>query len=302
MTDPNPIEVPAEAQATLAVPDDLAFTKERRGKLGVFFWICVGWLGITIASSMFAPLLHLQNPNAAPFVNENASPSLSHWFGTDQQGQDLFSRTVFGGRVSIEVGFGAIIFANIIGGTLGMLAAYRRGKLDLILSSVMYTILAFPATIFVLGLLSFWQPRNIYKIILIIGIAAVPLVYRVIRAATLSVATRDYVLAAKVQGATTRRIVMRELLPNIAPTAMSFFLIGIATVVLLEGGLSFLGVSVDPSQTPTWGNMVALGHNYLQSNPWMTLFPSLAICLFLLSLNFAGDRLRAYFDVTEVKL
>jgi peptide/nickel transport system permease protein len=166
---------------------------------------------------------------------------------------------------------------------------------------MMYVLLAFPAIIAVIAVLSFWTPRSILKIIIVIGAASIPLVYRVVRAASLSVATRDFVTAAKVQGASSLRILLREILPNITPIMVSFLLIGIASVVTLEGALAFLGLSVNPP-TPSWGNMINESRTVLAQNPWLVLFPSLALCLFLLSLNFIGDRLRTYFDVSEVKL
>jgi peptide/nickel transport system permease protein len=113
--------------------------------------------------------------------------------------------------------------------------------------------------------------------------------------------SRDFVIAAKVQGATDRRIIFRELLPNIAPVGISFLLIGIATVVTLEGALAFLGLSINPPQ-PSWGNMINESRTLLSQNIWIAIFPALALCLFLLSLNYIGDRLRSYFDVSEVKL
>jgi peptide/nickel transport system permease protein len=182
-----------------------------------------------------------------------------------------------------------------------MLAAYRRGRFDAILTTIMYLLLAFPAIIATIAVLSFWTPRSLFKIIVVIGIASVPLVYRVIRTATLSVATKDYVIAAKVQGATDRRILLKELLPNIAPIALSFFLIGVATIIILEGALAFLGLSVNPP-TPSWGNMINEARTVLSQNVWLAFFPSLALCLFLIALNFIGDRIRSHFDVTEVKL
>ncbi|HSN02596.1 MAG TPA: ABC transporter permease, partial [Acidimicrobiales bacterium] len=168
-------------------------------------------------------------------------------------------------------------------------------------TTVMYVFLAFPAIVAVIAVLSFWTPRSLFKIIVVIGLASVPLVYRVIRTATMAIATKDYVIAAKVQGATDRRILVKELLPNIAPIGVSFLLIGIATVVTLEGALAFLGLSVNPP-TPSWGNMINESRTVMSQNPWLVLFPSLALCLFLLCLNFIGDRLRSHFDVTEVKL
>jgi peptide/nickel transport system permease protein len=276
-------------------------SRKKGEPLGILFWICVGWIALNVFVAIFANVLPFQNPLNEDFTVLNSAPSLHHLFGTDDLGRDILARVAFGSRVSISVGVGAMIIGFGVGAPLGMLAAYRRGRFDGILTTVMYVMLAFPAIIATIAVLSFWTPRSLTKIIIVIGIASIPLVYRVIRTATLSVATKDYVIAAKVQGATDRRILMKELLPNIAPIGISFLLIGIATVITLEGALAFLGLSVT-APTPSWGNMINEARTILQTNPWLVIFPSLALCLFLLCLNFIGDRIRTHFDVTEVKL
>jgi peptide/nickel transport system permease protein len=267
---------------------------ERKRRLGVLFWICVGWLAINAFGAIFANVLPLPNPLAQNYNAVNVGPSLHHLLGTDDLGRDIFSRIVYGSRISIEVSLGSMLIGFGIGAPLGMLAAYRRGKFDTILSTVMYVFLAFPAIIATIAVLSFWTPRSLLKIIIVVGIAAIPLVYRVIRGATMNFATRDFVVAAKV-------ILVKELLPNVAPVGVSFLLIGIATVVTLEGALAFLGLSVN-APTPSWGNMINESLSILQVNPWLAIFPSAAMCLFLLCLNFIGDRLRSHYDVSEVKL
>lgn len=274
---------------------------EKGEPLGVLFWICTGWVVLNVLGAIFANVLPLQNPLYEDFNNINVGPGLHHLFGTDDLGRDIFARVVYGSRVSITVGVGAMLIGFGVGAPLGMLAAYRRGKFDTILTTVMYVLLAFPAIIATIAVLSFWTPRALAKIILVIGIASIPLVYRVIRTATMSIATKDYIIAAKVQGATDRRILIKELLPNVAPIGVSFLLIGVATVITLEGALAFLGLSVNPP-TPSWGNMINEARTVMAQNPWLVIFPSLALCLFLLCLNFIGDRLRSHFDVTEVKL
>jgi peptide/nickel transport system permease protein len=273
----------------------------RKKRLGILFWICVGWLALNFIGAIFASVLPIQDPLTQNYNAVNAGPSLAHYLGTDDLGRDIFSRIVFGSRVSIEASLGAMLIGFGIGAPLGMLAAYRRGKFDSILTAVMYVVLAFPAIIATIAVLSFWTPRSLLKIIIVIGIASIPLVYRVMRSATLAYSTKDFVIAAKVQGATDRRILMKELLPNVAPVGVSFLLIGIATVVTLEGALAFLGLSVNPP-TPSWGNMINESLSILQTNPWLAIFPSLAMCLFLLCLNFIGDRLRSHFEVSEAKL
>ncbi len=278
-----------------------ASQRVRPKKLGVLFWICVGWIGLNVLAAIFASVLPLPNPLYQNYAAINVGPSLHHLLGTDDLGRDIFSRIVFGSRVSIEVSLGAMLIGFGLGAMLGMLAAHRRGKFDTILSAVMYVFLAFPAIIATIAVLSFWTPRSLFKIIVVVGVAAIPLVFRVIRSATLNYASRDFVLAAKIQGASDRRILMKELLPNVAPIGVSFLLIGIATVVTLEGALAFLGLSVTPP-TPSWGNMINESLSILQQNPWLAIFPSLAMCLFLLCLNFIGDRLRSHFEVSEVKL
>ena len=275
---------------------------EKKEPLGVFFWVCVGWLGVNLLAAIFANFLPIWGPqDSNNYVDLNTGPSFSHVLGTDDLGRDILSRIIYGARVSLGVSFGAMFLAFFIGGIFGMYAAYRRGKLDLILTSVSLVFLAFPSIIAVIAVLSFWTPRSILKITIVIAVTSIPLVYRVIRAATLSAATKDYVLAAKIQGATDRRIMTKELLPNILPTAVSFVMIGIASVIVVEGSLAFLGLSTNVT-TPSWGNMINESRSVMQVNPWLVLFPSLAMCLLILSLNFIGDRIRSYYDVSEVKL
>lgn len=276
----------------------------RRKRLGWFFWGCAGWVAVNVLAAALANVLPIQSP-LTQSAAVNTGPSAAHWLGTDDLGRDIFARIVYGSRVSLEVGFGAIAIGLLLGGTLGMLSAYRRGAVDAVVNAASYVLLAFPALVAVIALVTFWG-HDLWKIILVIGIASAPLLFRIIRAATLSYATRDFVTAARTLGATDRRIVTRELLPNILPATVSFSLIGVATVIVLEGTLAFLGLSVPPP-TPSWGNMLneslqGLNSTPGVSNPWLVLFPAVAMFLFLLAVNLVGDRLRQHVDVAEGNL
>jgi peptide/nickel transport system permease protein len=301
----------ARAQVSVAAPASLYADEENEvdptaKKLGLFFWICVAWIGLIIVLALIANLLPLPNPTYQNYAGpQNAGPAWGHLLGTDDLNRDIFSRLIFGSRVSLVVGFGGALLGLVIGGIPAMISGYRRGRIDTLLNTSSYVLLAFPAIVAVIVIVTFWG-HNLWKITLIVGIAGSPLIFRVVRASTLSYATRDFVLAAKALGASDRRILAREILPNIMPTIVSFGLIAVATIIVLEGSLAFLGLSVQPP-TPSWGNMLNESATLLsgskgQTNPWLVIFPASAMFSLLFSLNVVGDKLRSYFDVAEVKL
>jgi peptide/nickel transport system permease protein len=299
----NTSEAFADIQEEITADEAADYTKK---KLGVLFWICCGWIVLVALMATFASLLPLPNPDLGNYNSvQNAGPGWGHLLGTDDLYRDIFSRLVYGARVSLVVGFGGALIGMILGGVPAMYSAYRRGRVDTALNTTSYVVLAFPALVAVIAIVSFWG-HNLWKITLIIGVFSAPLIFRVVRASTLSYATRDFVLAAKALGASDRRILTRELLPNIMPTIVSFGLIAVASIIVLEGTLAFLGLSVQPP-TPSWGNMLNEGASLLtgakgQTNPWLVIFPASAMFLLLISLNIVADKLRAYFDVTEIKL
>jgi peptide/nickel transport system permease protein len=301
------VAIESEAFADLKeelVADEAAETTKK--KLGVLFWLCCGFIVLVAVLATFANFLPLPNPDLGNYNSvQNGGPSLSHWLGTDDLYRDILSRLIYGARVSLVVGFGGALLGLVIGGIPAMISAYRRGRIDTALNTTSYVVLAFPAIVAVIAIVSFWG-HSLWKITLIIGIFGAPLIFRVVRASTLSYATRDFVLAAKALGASDTRILTREILPNIMPTIVSFGLIAVATIIVLEGSLAFLGLSVQPP-TPSWGNMLNEGASLLtgakgQTNPWLVIFPASAMFLLLISLNIVADKLRAYFDVTEIKL
>ena len=275
-------------------------------KLGPFFWVCAAFIGLVVLLALIANVLPLPNPSFQNYsAPQNAGPGWGHLLGTDDLNRDILSRLIYGSRVSLIVGFGGALLGLLLGGVPAMVSAYRRGRIDTFLNTASYIVLAFPAIVAVIAIVTFWG-HALWKITLIIGIAGAPLIFRVVRAATLSYATGDFVLAAKALGASDRRILAREILPNIVPTIVSFGLIAVATIIVLEGSLAFLGLSVQPP-TPSWGNMLNESATLLsgsagQTNPWLVIFPASAMFLLLFTLNVVADKLRSYFDVTEVKL
>ena len=267
--------------------------------LGFLFWFAVCFVGLILLSAILANLLPLQNPNFQNYTALNQGPSGAHLLGTDDLGRDLLSRLIFGSRVSLIVGFSGVAIGLIIGGTAGLVSGYRGGRLDVALNAVSFIILAFPAIVAVIAIVTFWG-ASLLHITIILGVATIPLMYRVIRASSLSFAQRDFVVAAKTMGATDSRIVLREILPNVIPVTVTFSLITMAGLIVIEGTLAFLGLSV-ALPTPSWGNLINEGtsNGALSTDPFIMLWPALAMFLLLWSINLIGDRLRQRFDIRE---
>lgn len=277
-------------------------------KLGVGFWLAVGWLGLLISLAVLAPVLpFVDDPNARGDIDAlQAPPSAEHWFGGDDIGRDVFARVIWGARVSLFIGVAAVAFGFIIGGTLGLTAGYFSGRYERIVIGAMDIMLAFPALVLALALVTFLsepgtQNATLGTVTLVLTILAVPALARITRAATLTFAQREFVTASRALGARNSRIISREILPNVLPPMAAFALIAIAIVIVAEGALSFLGLSV-ASPTATWGNLIEQGRNKLSDAPWISLFPCAVMFLTLLSFNYVGDQLRRYFDVKEINV
>ena len=267
--------------------------------MGILFWLAIGWVSLVVLMAVLANVLPLPNPNFQNYSAINAPPSVHHLLGTDDLGRDLFSRLVFGARVSLVVGFVSVAIGMLIGGTLGLISGYKGGRLDVALNAGSFVLLAFPAIVAVIAILAFWG-QSLFKITVILSIAVIPLLYRVVRASSLAFANREFVIAARTLGAKSSRIVFREILPNVVPVAVTFGLITVAGVIVIEGSLAFLGLSV-PAPTASWGNMISEGtsNGTLNINPYVMLWPVLSMFLLLLSINLIGDRMRQRFDIRE---
>jgi len=289
------------AEATVGITSPVP-TRARR-PLGPVFRISAGWVLHMIQLAVLAPVLPLTNPSTHNYSAVNAGPSIHHLLGTDDLGRDLFSRVIFGSRPSLVIGFLPVVIGLVLGGFTGLLAGYRGGIADGVLNAASFVILAFPALLAIMVVEQFWTPVSLGKLTLMFAVIATPLLFRIIRATTLSFANREFVVAARALGARTNRILLRELLPNVIPAAVAFALIGVATAIVLEGALAFLGLSI-ALPSPSLGNIINEGvnNNLLQSNPYIAVWPSLYIFLILTAHNLMADRLRSAFDIRDVKL
>ncbi|MDH7943673.1 ABC transporter permease [Pseudohongiella sp. SYSU M77423] len=267
---------------------------------GTGFWLAAGWLLLVAACALFATVLPVRDPLDPVIVNRLNAPFTTNWLGADGLGRDMLSRLVHGARVSVVISLTAVSIGMLIGGSLGILAGYFRGRFERALMAVLDVILAFPWLVLLLALVAFIG-QSLMAISLAIGLLWIPAYARVARANTLSVVQREYVLAARAMGASTLRILLREVLPNVILPVLAYGLVAMGLVVIVESALAFLGLSVEAPQ-PTWGGMIAEGKRHLAIAPHVALVPSITMFLTVLSLNYVGDRLRSRFEVKESNL
>lgn len=297
------VTAPAASASTVAdavEPSEPVLTR----RLGVMFWLAVAWIVALALAAIFAPWLPLNDPDKSIIITGEPppyKPSWDLWFGSDTNARDVFSRTIFGARVSLVVGFAAIAFGMIVGGTLGILAGYFRGWADKIISFFFIVMLSFPALVLAI-LITSLVDRSLLTISLTLGVLAVAPVGRLARATTIQYADREFVVAARTIGASHRRIIVRELLPNVVIPMGALALLGMAVAIVAEGSLAFLGLSV--SEGATWGKVIVdgSGSRDLQNSPWMALSPIFMLFVTVVALNYCGDKIRAHFDVKEISL
>ena len=265
------------------------------------FWSRYGMLtagaGIVLvmsAAALLAPWLAPHDPTALAVDQILQAPSMAHPFGTDGLGRDVLSRMLYGGRVSLWVGFVAVGLSVAIGLALGLTAGYFGGLTDEAIMRGVDVMLCFPSFFLILAVIAFLEP-SLTNIMVVIGLTSWMGVARLVRAETLTLRNRDFVLAAKVAGAGSGRIIFGHILPNaLAPVLVSATL-GVAGAILTESSLSFLGLGVQPPM-PSWGNILMEGKDVLIIAPWMSFFPGLAILVTVLGYNLLGEALRDLFD------
>ena len=285
--------------------------KTKRKGLGFGGWFAIAWLGLLVFAGVFASVLPLDDPAAEVTTPQLAPFQGGHLLGADANGRDMLARVIYGARTSLLIAVLAIGFGLIVGGTLGLLAGYFRNWVGNVLSSFFDILLAIPQLVLALSLVSVLKGDpsspdgthlNIIAILVFaLGLVSIPLLARITRASTLSWSQRDFVTAARAQGASHARILWREVLPNVAPAIMSIALLGVAIVVVAEGGLAILGASVEPPQA-TLGSLVATGKPDLTEAPFLVWIPVFAIFLTAAALNYLGDLVRDRFDVRESAL
>jgi peptide/nickel transport system permease protein len=244
--------------------------------------------------SLLAPLIVPYDPNHINAWQVLAPPSWQHWFGTDDLGRDVFSRVLYGASISLKVGFVAVGIAVVIGTVVGLVSGYYSGIVDAALMRVVDIMLCFPAFFLILAVITFLRP-DIWVIMAIIGLTGWMGVARLVRAETLSIREMDYIMAARCIGCSPARIIFRHILPNAVSPVLVSATLGVAGAILTESALSFLGIGVQPP-TPSWGNILTSGKDYIEFAWWLSLFPGLAILVTVLAYNLLGEGIRDALD------
>jgi peptide/nickel transport system permease protein len=254
------------------------------------------WLAIVIALSATANILPLKSPVAILTTSQPREAPAFRWpepLGTDNVGRSVLSRVIFGARESLLVAFGAVGLGLVVGSLLGMAAGFRRGKFDGALGLGIDFLLAFPALVLLMAIAAFATP-SVHELILALALLLVPGFARLSRAGTLSTSQQDFVLSARVIGATNRWILLRDIMPNIIVGLITYGAIALSGIMVAEGTLSFLGLGIPPP-APSWGSMISAGVSNLQDYPFLVFVPAIALLLTVLALNLVGDWLRERF-------
>lgn len=256
----------------------------------------VGFMIITsiLLFALTAPFIAPYDPDAIDVKAILLSPSSVHLMGTDGLGRDVFSRMLYGARISLMVGFVAVGIATAIGIVLGAIAGFYRGWVDTFIMRIVDVMLSIPTFFLILAVIAFLTP-SIWNIMIVIGLTSWMGVTRLVRAEFLSLRNREFVLAAQTLGAKDVRLIFTHLLPNSLTPIIVSSILGIASAVLVESGLSFLGLGVQAPQA-SWGNILTDGKEYIQFAWWLSLFPGLAILITVLGYNLLGDGLRDAFN------
>ncbi|MDD5800073.1 MAG: ABC transporter permease [Coriobacteriales bacterium] len=291
----------AEAEAKVAPeeekPDSLAsdvWYSLRGNKAALISLVVIAVLVVIAIVTTLFPQVLPYDPYEQDLSASFQAPSAAHWFGTDQQGRDIFCRILVGTRISLSVGLLAVAISLVIGVTLGAIAGYKGGIVDTIIMRIMDMMLAIPSILLAIAFMAALG-KGIDKAVVAIGLVSIPEYARIVRSQILSVKENDYVAAARVIGDKDSVIIMRHVLPNVAPSIIVRATLGISGAILDCAALGFLGLGVQPPAAE-WGDMLGRGRNYIFSAPYTMIFPGLAITVTVLAFNLLGDGLRDAFD------
>ncbi len=283
-------------------------------------WFGVAWLAVLLFHAVFAgwlPWVRGENERVSGAANYAFGPGLDFWFGSESLGKDMFARCIYGARLALTVSVVSIVGALIIGGTLGMIAGYFKGWIDRVIAVLVDSLLAFPAIVIaalVIGRFDALQASDIeflgfgfdwlsrrWSVTIIFLMLSIAPVARIVRAQTLSLSEREYVLAARSLGARTPRILVREILPNLVPAMVTVMFTGVAILLAAEGALAFIGYSVNAPDA-SWGLMISEHRVRIEEAWWATVFPALMLFMTVLAFNLVGDRVAKRFDIREASL
>ncbi|MGH3318651.1 MAG: ABC transporter permease [Streptosporangiaceae bacterium] len=256
-----------------------------------------GVLVLVFGACFLWPVVYpVPKPIGGNVIDANLPPlSPGHFLGTGPVGNDIWSRLLYGGRASLEIALAVQVIGLLIGGSLGAFAAYWGGKVDPIIMRVFDVLIAFPSLVLALAIAQGLGPSKSHTIFALVFFS-VPANARVSRAATLRLREQTFMVAAKLSGTRTRRVLFRHIAPNIAPQLLTFGLLGMGIIIVLEGALSFLGLGIPPPH-PSWGNMIYQGQQSLSASPRLVLFPSAFLFVAVVAFNLLGDGLRARWNV-----
>jgi peptide/nickel transport system permease protein len=247
-----------------------------------------------VLAALLAPAISPYDPIKANQRTSLEAPGLAHPFGTDRFGRDILSRVLYGGRLSLPVGFVSVLIGAVVGVTLGLLAGYYGGPADALIMRLVDLMLAFPGILLALAIVAILG-GSLFNLMIAVGISSIPDYVRITRGSVLTLKEREFVVAARVVGARDGAIVLRHILPNVLAPIIVLATLGMAAAIITGSALSFLGLGVKPP-APEWGNMLAEGREFLQRAWWVAFFPGLTIMLTVFSINLLGDGLRDAFD------
>ena len=254
-------------------------------------------ISLLIVAALFAPIISPYTPSEQNVFERLQSPSINHIFGTDDLGRDVFTRMIFGARISLAVGFISVFIILVIGTFLGIISGYYGGKTDYIIMRFTDIVLCFPTFFLIILVIAFIEP-NIYNVMIVIGVTSWPGLARLVRAEVLSLKEREFILVSKMMAISNIKIFFVHILPNIISPLMVYSSLAIGGAILTESALSFLGLGVQPPM-PSWGQILTSGKDYIYMAWWLSLFPGIAILVTVLAFNLVGEAIRDVFDPKE---